>query len=360
MLDEKLVDKLLDKSGSVAIVIRERLRPVGGGKSVIFPPTYAPDKKSGQEKSGYNIDPVKDGNRCVIDSVQSQANRIETVFLEEPYSKLVPQVIVKAGEKTVNLLEAAHRLADAAARFSALEDEIDEAFGAYLAKGDAEKIARLSPMSVVFGAWDSRGTQAKLPRILNSTIFADNVTALTRSSQFNPSFTVDHVDAGKSEEELAEKEKEKWSKAGLAHAPGKAAGGVLIHGEIFREAVVNLITLRHLKASDKQRSDALRKYILGLTLVSATLPQDYDLRSGCQLVQDGKDASSAKLVFRDGEESAFSLKHEDALTFAKVAAEKFGVETKRKETDFDPKKAQAYLDEKKDKKTGKPRSKKSA
>ena len=89
---EGTVQQLMNNAGPVAIVFREHLRPVGGHGSVIFPPTYAPDKDSGEKKSGYSIDVVKDGNRCVIDSVASQANRIEAVFLKEPYNKLVPQI----------------------------------------------------------------------------------------------------------------------------------------------------------------------------------------------------------------------------------------------------------------------------
>jgi hypothetical protein len=34
-------ETLLNNAGPVAIVFKERLRPVGGYSSVIFPPTYA-------------------------------------------------------------------------------------------------------------------------------------------------------------------------------------------------------------------------------------------------------------------------------------------------------------------------------
>ena len=39
--------------------------------------------------------------------------RIEPIFATPDYAGLVPQVVVKAGEKSVNLLEAGHRAGDA-------------------------------------------------------------------------------------------------------------------------------------------------------------------------------------------------------------------------------------------------------
>ena len=50
---------------------------------------------------GYNIDwfgEGKDGtNVCLIDSVGSQANRIEPLFMHEKYREPVPQIVVQAG-----------------------------------------------------------------------------------------------------------------------------------------------------------------------------------------------------------------------------------------------------------------------
>lgn len=323
------IEQLLDNNGPVALVIKESLRPVSGNGSVIFPPTYAPDKDAGQRKSGYNIDDMRSGKRCTIDSVQSQANRIEQLFMESPYDRLVPQIEITSGDKTINLLEAAHRLADAAVLFSGLEAKAKCAFHELLEKGNSCNIAKLSPMSIIFGAWDSRGTHAKLPRILGSTIVAEDVEVLTRSSQFVPSFTVDVM--GLSEEELSEQEKEKWSRVGLAHAPGKGLGGVVVHGDITREATMNLVALRHLKGNGEEETLLLRSYILSLALVCATIEQDHDLRSGCHLVRNGNDALEAKLVYRDGREEAFQLDHAFYMQEALMAAKAFGISGDGKE-----------------------------
>lgn len=344
------LDSLLTDKGPVAIVLEEKLRPVEGRGAAIFPPTYAPEKGSGEKRSGYNIDRLAQGNRCTIDSVGSQANRMEAYFLQEPYSALVPHITIEAKDKKVDLLEAAHRLADAAIRFSEKEDIVRKAFQEYLAKGDATQIAKLSPTSLVFGVWDSRDTQVQVGRNLKSEIFAENVEPLTRSSQFIPTFTSENIE-GKSLDEMSDKDKEKWSVAGLAHAPARGHGGVLVHGEIRRQATLNLINLKHLGAGDGTSADKLQRYILGIGLVCLTLPMDYSLRQGCLLVRDGVESIQMKVVYRDGREENIGISHQETLEFAQKAASEFGVGPAL-EVKFDTQKARDELKKLKDKKAG--------
>src|SRR5438045_2862835 len=136
MPEPKQYDHYLADDGPAALVIREHLMPVEGADGVLFPATYAAgDNFDG----GYNIDGDLNGvNVCLIDSVGAQANRIEPLFAGEKYRHLVPQVVVKAGEKEVSLLEAGHRAGDALVRCSALQQELQDAFKAVL-KGDAER-----------------------------------------------------------------------------------------------------------------------------------------------------------------------------------------------------------------------------
>ena len=162
---------LTGDDGPAALVIREHLMPVEGHDAVVFPPTFAAGDGF---PGGYNIDPPptkgelwKTPNVCLIDSVGSQANRIEPKFAERRYAKLVPQIVVRAGEKEVNILEAGHRAGDALLRCSDLQEELREAFEAVL-MGNAEPLAKIAPTSLVFGVWDSRDTQAKLPRLVSS------------------------------------------------------------------------------------------------------------------------------------------------------------------------------------------------
>ena len=109
-------DVWLRDDGPAALVVREHLMPVEGSDGVVFPATFAAGDGF---PGGYNIDPFPDGtNVCLIDSVGSQANRIEPLFSKDEYAGLVPQIVIKAGEKRVNLLEAGHRAGDAIVRCS--------------------------------------------------------------------------------------------------------------------------------------------------------------------------------------------------------------------------------------------------
>jgi CRISPR-associated protein Csb1 len=315
---------LKEDSDIAALVMRQWLEPVEGKEAVIFPPTYPIGDKG--DKAGYNIDECKDGsNVCQIDSVGSQANRMEPIFKRQPYKHLVPQVIIvaKAGDRVVHLLDAGHRAADAIVRFfSTLEPQLHEAFRAYKDKGDAEPLGRIAPTSIVFGAWDSRATQVKLPRIVRSVIRAYNVDRLTRSAQYS-TIVGELLEDGEVEVTT------KGSKAelGLAHVPStQTHGGVRVRGEIRRDAIVNLAALRAITGSDEKKTEALRRYILGLSLVAITAPQEPNLREGCELVPDAAKGIQWTLVGHDGARREYSLSHEDALAFATEAAKAFGVE----------------------------------
>lgn len=100
-LTDEIIDSWADnESDSVALHLKQRLVPVEEGEhAVIFPPTYA--------DIGYNIDTLADGTKvATIDSVGSQANRIEPIFKsigkdrdedgketeKNPLAALVPQI----------------------------------------------------------------------------------------------------------------------------------------------------------------------------------------------------------------------------------------------------------------------------
>ena len=187
-------DKYLTSSGPAALVIREHLVPVEGPDAALFPPTFAASPADGFP-GGYNID--GEGNEpkiALIDTVGAQSNRIEPMFAEPDYAELVPQVVIQAGAKFVNLLHASHWAGDAVfVRCTPLQAELENAFKEFL-NGNATALAKIAPTSLVFGVWDSRKTQAKMPRLIASTIRAYNVRRLTRHAQFNP--TMDYVAEG--------------------------------------------------------------------------------------------------------------------------------------------------------------------
>lgn len=352
-----------DRSGPVALFLRQKLLPVEDEGGVIFPPTYA--------GIGYNIDKLEDGTKiALVDSVGAQANRIEPIFLHEPYAKLVPQIDIQYGEdeqgdpKTVSLLEAGHRLGDAVVRSSKAPEEGDvhpenepwdlaheakKAFEAYLDRGDATPIAKIAPTSLVFGVWDSRDTEAKLPRLVQSTIRAWDVSPLTRSAQYTPTLEYKKLDPdlgietkeGTSEGEPVQKDKKKkdeLAQRGYIHVPAtEQHGGVVARGDIVREVTVNLVALRRL---DGEEGQALRRYILGLSLVAAAEPPEAFLRQGCLLTPNPEHKAVWELIDRKGRRETIRLDEKVALEYAGRGAKAFGVGTNRQAV-FDKKRARA-------------------
>lgn len=358
-------DAWLNDGGPAALVIREHLMPVEGRDGVLFPATYA---ASDGFPGGYNIDgpfngQTGDENICLIDSVGAQANRIEPEFATKKYRHLVPQVVIKASEENqVNLLEAGHRAGDAIVRCTILAADINNAFKG-VQKGDAEPLAKVAPTSLVFGVWDSRKTQAKVPRVVGSTIRAFNVQKLTRGAVYVPPMDYLALEVFSEEDKAKAKgnKKNPLAQQGFAHNPASGShGGVIATGGIRRDATLNLAALRLLKAgTDEAKTLTLRRYILGLSLVAFTHPSAYVgyLRQGCTLVLDPEVKPAPRefsLVYPDGKREPQIIEHNAALDYAKTAAEKFGV-GEAKSVDFDKDAAKKDVVEagKKDKKKGK-------
>lgn len=316
-------DRYLQPDGPAAVVIREPLIPVEGLDGILFPSTYAASKDKTFE-GGYNIDDGPDGKKvALVDSVGSQANRIEPMFLEGEYAALVPQVVITAKVKSINLLEAGHRAGDAIVRCSSLQQELQDAFKALL-KGDATSLAKIAPTSLVFGVWDSRGTHAKAPRLIASTIRAFDVTELRRSAQYVPA--TEYVKEGILPETADKAAEEAYSERGFIHVPATGThGGIIAKGGIRRDATLALAALKLIHAgTDAAATLTLRRYILGLALVAFTrLPGGY-LRQGTILVADPDKKREASEVFADGTRKPFEVKHEDTLRYAQAAADAFG------------------------------------
>ena len=332
LTDDQLNAFADDRDGVVALHLGQSLLPVEGRGSVIFPPTYAPDSR--QDKAGYNIDDLSDGTKiATVDSVGSQANRLEPLFLPakmgepaNPLADLIPQVDIAYGnEKSVSILEAGHRLGDAVVRSTELRSEVQDAFRALLDRDDATPIAKMAPTSLVFGVWDSRGTGAKLPRIVQATIRAEDVDVLHRSAQYNP--PLDYAELEVFSEEQKEKQQgdagSPLAKRGFVHVPAvNTHGGVIARGDIRRNVTINLVALRRLEGSDGRN---LRRYVLGLALVAATAPLDGFLRAGCLLTVDPCQPGAWHSVARNGERTQVGLSEQRALSYAEATAAAFGV-----------------------------------
>ena len=324
-----------DTGGPVALTLRQRLLPAEGADAVVFPPTYA--------DIGYNIDTLSDGTMvATLDSVGSQANRMEPLFKapvngapENCYASLVPQVTITfANERAVSILEVGHRLGDALIRSTPLSEEVAAAFRTFLDTGDSSAIARLAPTSLVFGVWDSRDTQAKLPRIVQSVIRAWNIEPLTRSAQYTPPVDYAGLDVFSPAQQGKQEGSQKslLAQRGFVHFPAIGQhGGIVVLGEIRRDVTVNLVALRRLEGGD---GPALRRYILGLSLVAATAPIDGFLRQGCLVTPDPDVPARWNAVARDGSREELEIDGDAAFAFATDAAFEFGVGRSR-EIEFD-------------------------
>lgn len=287
-----------DPDGPVALHLTQFLKPIEGDNGVVFPPTYASESKG---KSDYNIDTLSDGTKvALIDSVGSQANRMESIFMREPYSKLVPQIEIAFCQKEASqpptvhsLLEASHRIADASVRCTPdLSDRTRAAIGKFRSENDLSEIAKIAPTSLLFGFWDSRDSGAKLSRLIQSEIRAWDIELLTRSAQFNPTTDYSHFIEADNQDTVAA--------GGFGHVPCTSQpGGVLVRGSIRRTITINLIALRRLQG-DRTNCKALRQYILGLALIAATAPLDLFLRQGCLLVPDHGHPAQWECISRDG------------------------------------------------------------
>jgi CRISPR-associated protein Csb1 len=248
---------------------------------------------------------------------------------KNPLAELVPQIDIAYGnEKKISILEAGHRLGDAIIRASKsdgfdLPRAAKEAFDDLL-RGDATRIAKLAPTSLVFGAWDSRESLARLPRVVQSVIRAWDVDVIRRSAVYQAPIdysTLDVFDVD-TKEKAEKDEKRPESRRGFVNALATATpGGVVARGPIQRDVTVNLVALRRLRGDNTL---ALRRYILGLSLVAAIEPIDGFLRAGCLLTLDPQTSADWTLVHRDGKHDSVALDRDAIRDYAQSSTTAFG------------------------------------
>ena len=204
------IEKLKDMvAKGAALRRRQRLQPVGGPGDKIFPPTYPGEGRNAPPRHVYERRRLngRDVWCVLIDSVQSQANRLEECLLEviRDNEKLsddkklqIPYVEVDFsndqldGITRITSLDAPHRVYDAIFRDSMLKEESQEGengqpfmeseVGKRLAKAsaeDASALLEISPTALLFGAWHSTGQGgglgAKFARCLVSEIMGIDV-----------------------------------------------------------------------------------------------------------------------------------------------------------------------------------------
>lgn len=159
-------------AGAAAFRRRRRLQPAGGPGDKIFPPTYPGEGNNAPPRHVFERRRISGQDiACVlIDSVQSQANRLEEALLTAARSGAIelPRVVVdftgrgidNVGE--ISSLDAPHRIFDAILRDSLLDGIAfrQSGIGIRLRQAtmqDASAILEISPTALLFGAWNSTG-----------------------------------------------------------------------------------------------------------------------------------------------------------------------------------------------------------
>ena len=306
------------------------LQPAGGPGDKVFPPTYEGGKYAWEKR-------VVEGGEIVdcvlLDSVQSQANRMELALLDAHRGKLVqlPVLTVRFDDArlrkpfTVTSLEASHRIADALLRDSLCDGVVfrKSAKGRTLDDADlrnATGLFGLNPTALVYGLWDSTGPRGglgvKFPRALVSEIVGyraqggvktssslDQAQIMKESGPLFERAQPSEADlAWTRDPQLAVREKNQPKKLGKEGKPSEAnhgnvtpslaEGGVTL-SHALQTTVLSLPALRRLRFPLQGKADSdpavdvtARTVLAALGLLGATIAAEAgaDLRSRCFLV----------------------------------------------------------------------------
>lgn len=362
-LDIKALTQAIDKDAAIRRI--QRLQPVGGKGDKIFPPTYPGEGRNSPPRHVYERRRIGDTEVvCVlVDSVQSQANRMEEVllnlvrnssgknaiklpFITVDFTGLGVEPIIQ-----ITSLEAPHRVYDAIMRDSNLDGTpfMQSALGERVAKAGpshATALLELSPSALVFGAWHSQGQGGGLGAKFARTLVSEIVAVDTPADEFDstayrgtkeyltsgrrPDSRMDPLGIRAGVEVYKDEKTANWSfdkpkgdkgmkkvkPSKINHsniAPGiKPLGVTCSHLE--HRSVVSLAGVRRLQFDSDERNTAARALLVSLALIAIT-GQDrsgYALRSRCDLVCENESAPF-ELVHPDGSYDALQIDHESAL-----------------------------------------------
>jgi CRISPR-associated protein Csb1 len=343
-LDLPRLRKLVTEHG-VAFRVHQTLQPAGGLGDKVFPPTFAAGDSALRYATETRRIDGEDVSCVLLDSVASQANRMEEALLAEwdRESLSFPVLSVDFHDEPqlvdigrITTLDAPHRIADAI-----LRDAVDAASGrlfrdtregkAYTnaSPADATALFLLCPTALIFGVWDSTGPKgglgAKFQRALTAEIVAIRASSGAKvSSRRDPlaiqaNVPVYHRAADETDWTIDETEAKKdkkgvpvpFSRSGgegkgkpssVNHSNIKpsidgTAGGITFDRAV-QTVVLSLPALRRLQfrsdldgqpLADRAAAEPAARSALAALALAAIVhqrQQGYDLRSRCLLVPD--------------------------------------------------------------------------
>ncbi len=356
--------KKLVAGDAVAIRGTATLEPAGGPGDKIFPPTHAVDDKNKKPGAKYAFETRRINGHdtmCVlIDSVQSQANRMEEALqalwadrsialpvVSVDFSSIAPEV------GRVTSLSAPHRIADALLRDSLLNgqlfrlSDIGKSFTDASTK-NATALFKVCPTGLVFGLWDSTGPKgglgAKFQRALVSEIVGINAVAGSKTES-----RIDPLNILKKAADIyvAADEKERWTtdaskakkengepvKFGKEGKPSEvnhgnvtpsidSVGGGVTIDEARHTVVLSLASLRRLGFTTGAEEARTVLAALGLLSVLAAESRGHDLRSRCLLVPKKGSALRLEAVAQDGGATPLDLDLAGAIALYNEAVSK--------------------------------------
>lgn len=339
-------------ANDAAFRCRQRLQPIGGPGSTVFPPTYPGEKKDSAPRHVFERRRVNGSDQwgVLLDSVQSAANRVEDALLEEATAGriILPYFVVDFTKTTVpeigriTSLDAPHRIYDAILRDSEIDGKplMKSALGRRLQlarPADASAILELSPNALAFGSWNSTGEGgglgAKFPRCFVSEIVGMNVAVRGSvdaqdptpggrrpGSRIDPLGILKGVQVFKSPTD--------WSISAENSTYKKSKPSEINHGNIAPSVqdlgvtmeyaehtmVITLAGLRRLRFGDEHRNLAARAMLAALGLVGhyAQRRQGYALRSRCDLVPE-ESLAPLELLHSDGSAEAIVMDYDQAI-----------------------------------------------
>ena len=303
------------------------LMPAGGAGDKVFPPTYREGNKEHEppvyatETRWIEGQPVP----CVLlDSVQSQANRLEAALLTAHDRGHLPLPVLAThieGAGRVTTLDAPHRVYDAIFRDSTLDGvrfrQSDLGQRLLTARPQmATALYTYCPTVLLFGGWDSHagdgGRGARIARALTSEIIgmhtlagirpASRVDPLGIETEAGPIYEAADADERWTLDTSAARHNQKGpvkygdgrpSRIGHGNiVPSLVLGGVTL-AEARQIAVLSLPQLRRLRfphpvtgelSAPRDAAARLVLAALGLYALTLQIEQGFDLRSRCVLL----------------------------------------------------------------------------
>jgi CRISPR-associated protein Csb1 len=302
---------------------------------MVCPPTYAASKRGDPPYIAFRRAFVDGQPRevVVLDSPQSQSNRVELALLEARRAGRIAypdiEIVFPAAsrEPVYSVLQLSHRVYDAVMRACSLagkpffESDIGRAI-LEARPASATSLFQHAPITLMLGAWDSNGgggpLSAKIPRLLTSEIIGlDATRADISSTKFDPMDIRANVaelvptnnavlrfeikgDAGKAGKEKGKRP----SEFGFGSVPATAVPRAAVISGAMQTSVLSCSGLRNLSfpandgAVDRARNQAGRAALAALALYGLVAQNEagYLLRSRCELLP--RDAGRLEVIGR--------------------------------------------------------------